>query len=497
MEWAKRAILDKTDCAHDAAGRDIASINDALKAGGKSYTSSYGLKPYSGVEVDPTMDGYQQVLYRRIAEPLVDNWVKGHRWQFKDHSLVLSVSAEGQTTTADLTTVKSGEELYKWVFKQVEGTILPQVTNLSIFDYFLEVCKTDEDRAKMPETVAEYLKRYTRKLMPQLQDLEGAKETQDIYLLVKKPDKPEAVDFYHDLVDRIKKVYVGQNETFQEGMTEDFDNPYTLTLLYLIQDIRPGQIRLLNDYENKYNEAISRTDSHMVNHVFKCEQEAAKLEKAHNAEAGTTGSSWTRIDARVCRLLEEPGRVKMFFQLLALGIIRLAAPPNQPKDLVWMILPPGNDDPKGPRVIWLTRTVAEGQDIRPSQSLLFAAERFCLKGKSDKENGEIPIPYDALKTALNGKLAALMANGDYSNLINAYQTFLDQRLHSLIEDYVEFKSIPDAEREEGPIEDLKEQEAISLEIVADYYLGEDIRQLRTNQRAQTRFRTDKPAPPEG
>jgi tubulin-like protein len=469
MDWAKLAVLDKTNCAHEAAGKDIASINDALKAGGRSYTSSYGLKPYTGGEVDPTMNGYQQRLYKRIAEPLVDTWVKGHSWKFVDHNLTLNVTTAEQTTVAERTMVKSGEDLYRWVFKQVEGVLLPQVTSLSIFDYFLEICETEEDRAKMPETVAEFLKRYTRKLMPALQQFEDAQETRDIYLLVKKPQKPEAVEFYHDLVNKIKQVYVSQNEAFQEGMTEDFDNPYTLTLLYLIQDIRPGQIPLLNDYEEKYNEAISESDAHIVNHVFRCEQEAAKLERMTNAESGTTGQSWTRINARVCRLLDVPNRVKLFFQLLALKIIRLAEPPNRVGSLIWMILPPGNENPAGPKVVWLTRPTEGNEDDRQTQSLLLAIECFCLKETSAKPGGGIPIPYQELEVAHNTKRAALVSDGDYGNLINAYEEFLNSYLNSLIEEYVD------------------SQDAISLKVVAKYYLQADIQQLRANQLAKSRF----------
>jgi len=469
MDWAKLAVLDKNTCAHEAAGKDIATINDALKAGGRSYTSSYGLKPYTGGEVDPTMNGYQQKLFSRIAEPLVDSWVKSHSWKFVDHGLTLNVTTQGQPTVAQRATVKSGEDFYRWIFKQVEGVLLPQVTNLSIFDYFLEICETDDDRARMPETVAEFLKRYTRKLMPPLQQLAEARETREIYLLVKKPQNLEAVDFYHDLVNKIKQVYVGNNETFQEGMTEDFDNPYTLTLLYLIQDIRPGQIPLLNDYEQKYNQAISETDAHIVNHLFRCEQEAAKLEKVTNAESGATGQSWTRIDARVCRLLDVPNRVKLFFQLLALKIIVLNEPPNRVGTLIWMILPPGNDNPAGPKVIWLTKPSESGEDERQAQSLLLAIECFCLKEFSAKPGGGIAIPYQELETAHNTVRASLAINGDYTNLINAYEEFLSTGLQPLIEDFVE------------------EHDAISLKVVADYYLRADIQQLRTSQLARSRF----------
>jgi hypothetical protein len=465
-DWAKLAVLDKTNCAHEAAGRDIASINDALKASGKSYTSSYGLKAYTGGEVDPTMNGYQQTLYHRIAEPLVDTWVKGHSWKFVNHNLILNVTTPTQTSMAERTTVKTGEDLYRWVFKQVEGVLLPQVTSLSIFDYFLEICETEDDRARMPEKVAEFLKRYTRKLMPPLQQLADARETRDIYLLVKKPQKPEAVDFYYALVDKIKDVYAGANEVFQEGMTEDFDNPYTLTLLYLIQDIRPGQIPLLNDYERKYHEAISETDAHMVNHLFRSEQSAAKIERLINTESGTTGESWTRISPRVCRLLDVPDRVKLFFQLLALKIIQLTDEPNRLGSLVWMILPPGNDDPSGPKVVWLTRPAEGSEDQSQAQSLLLAIECFCLNEISAKPGGGIGIPYKEFDTVKNIKRAELAADGNYENLINTYQTFLKDGLPLMINGSVE------------------QQDEMSLKVVAHYYLQADIEQLRASQLAK-------------
>lgn len=493
VNWAKLATLDNVNSARVAAGKDISDIKNALADAGRSYTSSYGLSRYTGGEVvDTTMGGYQDKLYKRVAQPLVDTWVEGHRWQFQEHALTLSVTTPTQTSTAATASINSGEALYKWVFKQAEGPILPQVTSLSIFDYFLETAEGAEDPGRMPEVVAKFLKDNTHVLMDELQGQPGARESREIYLLVKKPSKPEAVDFYQSLLLNIKKFYSGTNEVFQEGITPDFDNPYTLTLLYVIQDIRPGQIRLLNDYERSYNEAIAVNDSHIVNHVFRCEQEAAKLEKVTNLRLGKTGAEWSRIDARTCRLLNEPGHVKLFFQLLALTVIRSAEAPGLGGTRVWMILPPGNEDPTGPRVVWLTRPAKENEDVSVSQSLLYAIERFCLSEKSAKPNGEIPIPYEELSRALNARRSALMADGGYDKLINLYQTFLDQDLDRRLETlkYMNTGSLAVATADERP-------EARSLKIMATYYLEEEIRQLRANKNAQESFRTEIPMPKGG
>jgi hypothetical protein len=210
---------------------------------------------------------------------------------------------------------------------------------------------------------------------------------------------------------------------------------------------------------------------------------------------GAIGAGWTRIDARVCRLLQEPGRVKLFFQLLALGIIRPVSPPGRVDALVWMILPPGNNDPNGPRVVWLTRPTEPGEDPTPALSLLFAIERFCLTEKSDKPGGEIPIDYRALDLALNAGQAALIADGSYNNLISKYQDFLDKELHGFIDRFVQFSDDEGAPKtdEEGPVEDLKQEDAVSLNLVAKYYLDEVIRQLRVTQNAQNKYRIDAPA----
>lgn len=489
VNWAKLATLDSINSASEAARNDIGRIQGALAASGESYTSSYGLSRYTGDKVDTTMGGYQEKLYKRIAQPLVDTWVAGHRWQFEGHALKLSVNTPNHTSAANITHVTTGEALYKWVFKQAEGPILPQVTGLSIFDYFLEISEGAEDPGRMPEAVARFLKDNTRLLMDELQ---GARESREIYLLVKKPKKPEAVAFYQELVLNINRFYAGSKEVFQESMTSDFDNPYTLTLLYLIQDIRPGQIRLLNDYERRYNEAIAANDAHIVNHIFRCEQEAAKLEKVTNTALGATGAEWTRIDARTCRLLNEPGRVKLFFQLLALKVIRPAQAPGHGGTLVWMILPPGNEDPEGLRVVWLTRPTADGEDVGPSQSLLYAIECFCLGEKSAKPGGGIEIRYEELARALNIKRSALMADGGFDKLITAYQTFLEKDLHRLLETlkYMDAGSPADAPAEERP-------ESRSLRIMATYYLEEEIRQLRANKNVQESFRTEVPMPKGG
>ncbi|HEV2763913.1 MAG TPA: tubulin-like doman-containing protein [Pyrinomonadaceae bacterium] len=495
VNWAKLATLDGVNSARVAAGQDIAVIKNALAEAGRSYTSSYGLSRYTGGEVDITMGGYQEKLYKRIAQPLVNVWVEGHGWQFQDHALTLSVTTPAHASTATTANINSGEALYRWAFKQAEGAILPQVTKLSIFDYFLEAFEGDEDRAQMPQLVAKFLKDNTHVLMDELQGLRGAQESRHIYLLVKRPAKPEAVDFYQNLVLNIKRFYSGTNEKFQEGIASDFDNPYTLTLLYLIQGILPGQVRLLNDYERRYYEAIAANDAHIVNHVFRCEQEAAKLEKVTNAALGQTGAEWTRIDPRACRLLNEPHRVKLFFQLLALKVICLAAPPNQSGTLVWMILPPGNEDPKGARVVWLTRPAEEGEEPSRGQSLLYAIERFCLTERSDKPGGEIEIRYDELARALNIKRSGLMADGGYDKLIAAYQTFLENELNDTLERYVELKFLDDnPSREEL---DTRRQQSGSLRIMASYYLEEEIRQLRANKNAQESFRADTLVPKGG
>jgi hypothetical protein len=491
VNWAKLSVLDSVNSAHVAADNDIASIKKALAEAGSSYTSSYGLSKYNGGEtVDTTMNGYQDRLYKRIAQPLADAWVEGHGWQFQNHVLALTVKTPTQTSTATVAAVASGEELYRWVFKQAEAPILPQVTSLSIFDYFLEISEGAEDSGRMPETVAKFLKENTHVLMDELQGQLGARETREIYLLVKRPTKPEAVDFYLNLVLNIKKFYSGTNELFQEGITPDFDNPYTLTLLYVIQDIRPGQIRLLNDYERRYNEAIAANDAHIVNHVFRCEEEAAKLEKVTNAALGKTGVEWQRIDARTCRLLNEPGRVKLFFQLLALRVIRPAEAPGHGGTLVWMILPPGNEDHTGARVVWLTRPANDNEDVSVSQSLLYAVERFCLLEKSAKPNGEIPILYDELSRALNIKRSALMADGGYDKLITAYQSFLENDLNRLLETLHYSDGAADGSASERP-------EAGSLRVMASYYLEEEIRQLRANKNAQESFRADTLVPKGG
>jgi hypothetical protein len=229
----------------------------------------------------------------------------------------------------------------------------------------------------------------------------------------------------------------------------------------------------------------------------------AGLEKATNTRLGNTGAgeNWTRIDARVCRLLDEPERVKLFFQLLALGVIRLAPHPSQIGTSVWMALPPGNDDPRGPRVVWLTRPSATG-DQSAALSLLYAAERFCLMGTSAKPGGEIPIPYGELGNAREAKSRSLMADGQYDKLIEHYQKFLDNDLVPLLQELVEFRNL--SEESAAGVESLSEDadglrspDARSLKILAAFYLDEEIRKLRAAKNAQARFRPETPAPQGG
>ena len=140
--------------------------------------------------------------------------------------------------------------------------------------------------------------------------------------------------------------------------------------------------------------------------------------------------------------------------------------PNRLGSLVWMILPQGNEDPAGPKVIWLTRPAEGSEDQSQAQSLLLAIECFCLNEVSAKPGGGIAIPYKELEVAQNVKRAELAADGNYETLINVYQGFLKDGLPFMING------------------NLEQQDELSLKVVANYYLQADIEQLRASQLAR-------------
>jgi len=215
---------------------------------------------------------------------------------------------------------------------------------------------------------------------------------------------------------------------YQKAKERDFDNPYTLTLLYVVQDLRDGQLAVMNEYEESYNNQLRQSDTYVVNHVFRCEQEAARIEKEHmltHGQAGTGG--WKRLAPRITRLLEHPRRLTQFLELMAMGIARFERDPADKRRSVWMVVPPAVESAADPKVVWLTAPPAPGGESRgTNRSPLLAMERFCFVGTSAKPGGAIPIDYAALDRALAQERNALFdsaGEGDGDSLIVRYEEF--------------------------------------------------------------------------
>lgn len=471
QEWANTATLDERFSARVAAERDISEIEEALLRAGESFTSSYGLVAYEqGSKVDPSMDGYRQELYERFARPLLKRWLESPEWDLRTQeaaagdavelTAVLTVpkaSAEGRQMLA-----KSGKDLYQSIYEGVSEELISQVTNLSIFDYFL-------DKGFTAEQVAEFLKENSGALIGSLKTIEGATPTPQVHLLAQRPAKTTAVDFLNDLQNHLRQT---MKENLQEGQERTFDNPYTLTMLHVVQDIREGQLEVMDDYEKRYNQQLRESDAHVINHIFTCEQEAAQVEKTYLLEGGHAGSGgWKRLHPRIVRLLDRPERLRLFLQLWALEVIRLVPNPEDKMVRIWMVLPPGADDPGGSRVVWLTGPPAG--DRPTNLSPLFAMEQFCFVGKSAKPGGSIPIPYPSLEKAIKQKrntLIASQSSSPYDELLARYETFRDEELRSGIEGGVDPDELAD---DEGPAR----VQANDLIMVCQYYLKLELKRL--------------------
>ncbi len=466
--WADTAILNPEASARHQAVSDIGDLEAALRRGGETFTTSYGLHPYErGRPADITMGGYREILYQRYSRPLLEEWLPAVEWDLQAAAadggtprLVLrlkGVGGEGLSLAA-----RSGKELHQALFEAAQARIFPQVTGLSIFDYFLE-------QGLSVEQVADYLKAHTGPLLGRIVAVEGAQPTHQVHLLVQQPDDPKAVEFLNALQNRLKKQTFDR-ALFQEGRNPDFDNPYTLTLLYLVQDVREGQLVVMNEYEATYNDQLTRNDAYVVNHVFRCDQEAARVEKTFLFERGQQGAGgWKRLHPRICRLLDDPGRVRLFLQLWALGIIHPELDPMDRATRVWMVLPPGNGGPGDPRVVWLTAPPQDGAGERPTNlSPVLALEQFCFAGHSARPGGQIPIDYPALDRILKQKRNSLIdpsAPRPAAELIALYQGFLDQRLAEEAEKWCrEVHSPPEGE---------------DLVIIAQHYLRAEIRKLES------------------
>lgn len=469
-EWADIAALSDRYSARTVADGDIAEVENALVRGGETYTVSYGLNAYAeGTPVDPAMGGYRQRLYERFTAKMFDAWARQPHWELRaveddtgaplGHELVLEVDrGEGRAPLA--LRPESGRELYQQVFDAAREELFPQVTGLTIFDYFL-------DEGLTPQQVAEYLKEHTGPLIGDL--IPQGSGSHEVHLLVKNPTTEDGVRFLQAMESHL--VSIIDQPSYQKAKERDFDNPYTLTLLYVVQDLRDGQLAAMNEYEESYNEQLRQSDTYVVNHVFRCEQEAARIEKEHmltHGQAGTGG--WKRLAPRITRLLEHPRLLTQFLELMVMGMARLERDPADKRLSVWMVVPPTAASAADPKVVWLTAPPAAGGESRgTNRSPLLAMERFCFVGNSAKPGGTIPIDYAALDRALAAERNTLFdsaGEGGSDPLIAKYEAFAAGPLEEALTKGVE------ALHSEAEIQDLV--------LVSRYYLDGLLNELRAS-----------------
>jgi len=459
LDWSSKANRSDEFSARVEAEADIAHIEAALRRSGQSFTSSFGLQPYvRNEDVDITMGGYSDNLYIKHVQPLIDEWTESPEWELEPtsdgHGIELVLDLAKASGGIKLRAV-SGKELYQQVFDAAREVIYSKITSLSIFDYFL-------DSGFTAEQVADFLMEHSGPLIGDLIEIEQARAHRQIHLLAKKPANPNAGAFLSTIRDRLRAT--GDVVTLQESQADDYENPYTITLLHIVQDIRDGQLVVINTYQNNYYEQLRENDAYIVNHVFRSEQQAAMVEQRYlkdRAQAGSDG--WWQMHPRIARLLEQPDRLKLFLQLWALGVITVKADPDDKATSVWMILPPGNDDPDDSHVVWLTTAANQGQT---NLSPLLAMEQFCFGETSVRPRRLIKIAYESLEKALSQVRNPLVdedSEQPCARLIEQYQRFLNEQL--------------DKDMERGFKETHSQKEREALTVVVQHYLQEEIRRL--------------------
>ena len=212
-----------------------------------------------------------------------------------------------------------------------------------------------------------------------------------------------------------------------------------------------------------------------MNHGFRCEQEAARIEKAENTLEGRTGSEadFFRLHPRVTRFLDQPSRVRQFSQLLGLKVIRYSE--TQSGDFVWAITPPGAADAAGKKVIWLTRKASGAEDDRTAMSLLLAAEQFCLGRTSVNPQARQAIDYAmGIELMIQQQYKEIRASGGFGAVIGKYQEFLSASLPDMLDGYV---TVAD----DAPLH--SKDEHASLGTVIRHYLEQEIVKLKAMERA--------------
>ena len=460
--WADQSVLDDQLSARKEALQDIAEVETLLKQGGRTFTTSYGLNAYvQGESIDVTMKGYREKLYQRFVQPVVKEWKGNQRWEISSNgnaavsekTLPIKIKIDvpgGQTLELDGETGRSlHQKLRDLIRKQIE----PKVTDLSIFDYFVE------EKIK-PEEIVSFFRSRSGPLISNLQSAKKGDIKRQIHLLVKEPREPQEVTFLENLRNEVSKVF--DNVILAEGKNMDFDNPYTLTVMHIVQNIQGPQLALMDEYEQTYNTELLETDIHLLNHVFCAEQEAASIEKQHNLSQSNVGQL-IRIDPRVTRLLDKPDRLRIFCKMLALGQIRMEPTPEDATHRVWMLLPFNEDDPKGLQTVWLTAPKSGG-DNRSLTSIINAIEQFCFMGKSARHSKGIPINYMQVEKALRRRVNELITDGsNYSELIETYEDFIHNKLEKIVEKYCTKIHTP----EEGE----------SLKLVFQHYLTTAVEDL--------------------
>ncbi len=417
LRWADLVVLLEGVSAAAVATARRALVDESMKSNGRTFTSSYGLHPYvPDGELDITMGGYREKLYERYGSPLAASLISGTRWAVDaDGSLHLAIDRESEGSIS--LEASSGHDIHKRIYSHVIKDLLSEskLKSLSIFDYFLS-------ENISPERIASYLGSRTGPLLGKLEQKEESAIFHQTHLLARRPQDERATGFIAALEERLKGHF--ESATPAKSPDQSFDDPYTLTLLYLVQAITAAEIPKFREYTGIYREHILQGDAHLVNHVFTAEQQAAEIEKILNEREGTTGHAWTRLHPRVCRLLDRPDRLRDFLGLWALGRIGLKSTSDAIVK-VWMALPSGVDDPLHPSVVWLTRPDDTAPDgVEEAESLLLALENYCFQDKSRKKGGEIKFRHADFTESLIQERNRRVHAGDAHALVDQLRSFL-------------------------------------------------------------------------
>ena len=391
------------------SSNEKADIHQRLERQTKIRSASIGLKN----TVD--MDGYQEVLRDKClrdpktSEPYVPallaklTWAPGEKPQ--------DLQLQGWPNQKGIDSKDFSKVLNDWL----EENIGEQMNRFDGMANYLEWLR-DVKRDRISD-LAEVMKKVTEGFV----DTRTTSATRNTLFLhgdTWNPDQHNQPDAFTTLFEELRRnANIPQLTHNLEGAdgVNLFKDCNVIAALMGDNKIPYSEIPIIrNDMRPRYLQARSASDlpwRAYTYHLFRCDQEAWRIERDQVMETGNT--EYPLIPGQYSRLLDEPERVQIFAQALATGVIRQET--DTMGDAAW-VCGPKNEQRK---LVYLTNP----GDSQDKQDLLRALATFVLDQRDRRRNQRGTLDLRTIKGWIRAKLEA-----ENMNLQKAVAAFRNNEL---------------------------------------------------------------------